>query len=626
MKNGFYKKIFNLLFCAALFLFLPLKGYGVDNLDEDELAPKVVVSAQRASKPNSRSAENILVITEEDIESLPAKDVGDLLRYFPGVDLQLNGLFGQSTSLSIHGSDSRQVLFMVDDIPFNTQLSGQANPTQISLEHVKRVEIIKGASSSAWGSSLGGVINVITKDAGVSEKMHGTFTSSFAEFATTQQSLELSGDVDNMRYFFSGNYLNSDGPKDVTDIKSTNGFGKLSYAFNEEMKIVGSFGYTQADVLYGTTNTNTINSQPYNTRYGKLLFQYDNEETVFNLAYKINDQDFTTDFINASTRAVNFSTVSHNLYQGISINSSWTIFDRDLLVAGADFDWHRLKSNNFLSSAKDISMQAPYVNYTLSLEHWDFIPGVRYDNNDQFGSQVSPSLGIIYHFDNEQKTLVRTKISRAFNAPPLLWIFNDDPAFLVGPNPDLKAERAIVYELGLETELFSSFAMELNLHRSEVKDAIGLRQEGGVFIRDNFRKFRRQGVELILNYQLTEHVRFYTSGAFNDVENRETKETVRDQGVTRQRFTFGTLINDWFGFNAHLFGYYNRFNSPPSLQPNDRKPIFDFKISKAFKQFYQDMDLQIFFNIHNITNSKYWSSITFPLPQRYFEGGFSLSF
>jgi hypothetical protein len=38
------------------------------------------------------------------------------------------------------------------------------------------------------------------------------------------------------------------------------------------------------------------------------------------------------------------------------------------------------------------------------------------------------------------------------------------------------------------------------------------------------------------------------------------------------------------------------------------------------------VDLELFLNLYNLTNSKYWSSPTFPLPERYFEGGVSVSF
>jgi outer membrane receptor protein involved in Fe transport len=312
----------------------------------------------------------------------------------------------------------------------------------------------------------------------------------------------------------------------------------------------------------------------------------------------------------------------------MSLNGSMDIFEYSTLVIGADFDWHALKSNRYLDRGKNISMQAPYMNATIPWDQWDFITGVRYDHNQRFGSQTSPSFGMVYHFEDLRETLMRAKVSRGFNAPPLLWIFNNDPSAFVGANPDLKAERSTAYEAGLETNLLPSLAVGLNFYRADVKDAIALVFDAGngVFIQKNFRKFRRIGGELLLNYRLNDELALYTSGAFNDVENKATGQQVRDAGIARQKFTLGTDYKNAHGFGVNVSGYYNRWSSAASLRPNDRKPIFDMKLTKEFKGAAPNIDVETFLNIHNLTNSKYWSSISFPLPERYFEGGFSVKF
>jgi vitamin B12 transporter len=585
----------------------------------------VIVTAKRVESQQERTAENVAVYTEEDIDKLPARNLGEVLAYIPAVDVQVTSQFGQSTALSIHGSDSRHVLVMVDGIPFNTQLSGQANPTRIPIEHVERIEVIKGASSSAWGSSLGGVVNVITKDVGDSAVPKGNFTSSVAEFSTTKNSLDVSGKIAELGYFVTGSFFETDGPQSVTDVQETKGFGKFSHLLGDEAELTGSFGYSGANVRYGVTPANRINSQPYNSRYGKILLDINKEDFPVKLSYKYNDQDITTDIFNAATGALVSSTVSSSVSHGISLNTYFELYEDNLLVMGADFDWHAFKSNIYLDSGKGISMQAPYINYTLRWNDMDVISGIRFDHNERFGSQTSPSVGMVYHFRDSGRSLARAKISRAFNAPPLLWIFNDAPP-IAGPNPDLKAERSLVYEIGFETDLFDSLDLGLNFYRADIKDAIWLVFKNGAFVRENFRKFRRQGGELLLNYELNDHLMFYASGAFNDAENRETRETVRDQGIARQSFTLGGNYKNESGFGFNLSGYYNRWSSAPSLQPNDRKFIFDAKLTQEFKDILKDIELELFLNVFNLTNSKYWSSITFPLPRRYFEGGLSLKF
>lgn len=595
----------------------------------DSLEEQVYIfTPKRTPQLQQRTAENVAVYTAQDIAKFPARDLSEVLVYIPEVNVQVNGFFGQSTALSIQGSSSRQVLFMVDGIPFNTQLSGQANPTQIPIENIEQIEIIQGGSSSAWGSSLGGVINVITKNVGKTSVPHGSVTSTFGEFKTFKQAVDISGGSEKVGYFFSGSSMQTDGILSDTDVKEKKGFGKIAIPIADDFRLTGAFGYSGADVRYGVTRTNTINSQPYNTRYGSLQLQRDHDGGSFQTAYKYNDQKITTDIYSAPSGTQTSSTISRNSYQGLNLNEDFRWGNDYSSVIGADLEWHGIKSNKFLTQSKTVNTQAPYANTIIGVGLWDIIPGIRYDHNQKFGSQTSPSLGTIYHFEDEHESLIRARIARVFNAPPLLWIVNSDPSQFVGPNPDLQPERAYSYELGLETHPVSSWDASLNYYLADVKDAIALVFDSSqsVFVQENFRKFRRQGVELKTRYKVSSHWSLFSSGAFNDVENLTTKQTVRDQGIARQRYTFGVDVQGLGGWGLNVQGYYNRWSSQASLQPNDRKPIFDAKITKTFKPILKDIDLRAFFNIHNITNSKYWSSITYPLPRRYFEGGFAADF
>ncbi len=587
----------------------------------------VVVTARRAPSKSRHSPEQVEIITAEDIERLPARDLTEVLSYSPAIDVQLNGQFGQSTALSLNGSNARQVLLLIDGIPFNTQLSGQANPSAIPVEMIERVEIIKGGASSAWGSSLGGVVNVITKSAG-GERVSGQFNSSFAEFGTFQESLSLAGSVKELGYFASGSYYKTDGPQRFGEAEKKSVLTKLSLPIGDLGIIQSTFGYHDAFAQYGLKTASNYSTQPYYARYGQVILSREDGDDVLSVALKFNHQDITTDTKSVSTNASQFETISNNFYRGISLNGHKDFADFGALVMGADFDWHTIKSNRYLSEAKGISAQAPFANYSLEVNGWEFVPGIRYDRNDQFGSQTSPSFASVYRFAQLPETSVRGKISRVFNAPPLMWIYNFDPGFQVGANPDLEAERATVYELGGSTVFGDDFNMDLNFYLSDVRDAIALVQDPitNYYVQRNFSKFRRQGAELTFDYDWSETLSFSASGAFNDVENRQTGRSVRDQGIARQKYSLAAHFHSVTGFSAELLGQYNRWSSEPSLRANDRKPIWDFKLSQAFVDFWANVDGKIFFSIHNLTNSKYWSNIDFPLPRRYFEGGFSLEF
>ncbi|MFC1510411.1 TonB-dependent receptor plug domain-containing protein [Candidatus Omnitrophota bacterium] len=587
---------------------------------------KIVITPTRSALSANRVAENITVISAENISNLPAQNLPEILQQVPGLNVQVTNKFGQSTALSIQGSDARQVLLMVDGIPFNTQLSGQANPSRIPLEIIDRIEIIKGASSSVWGSSLGGVINVITKSSTSTKALEGTLTSSYAGFKTTDNVLELHGKVNTINYLFSGKNLSTKGTLSRSSVHEKSGFGKISTPLGDEATIDASFGYSGASVYDGVRPNNRWYSSPYNTRYGKMSFNKESLHYDMNISYKYNDQDITSNSYSAATDALVFSTVSSNVYHGLSLNSTVKPSDTDTFVAGADFDWTTFKSSHYLPSSKHISMQAPYLNYTKNINNWDLLASLRFDNNAHFGSQTSPGAGVVYHLKNKLNTKLRARVTRAFNAPPLLWLYNDDATYFVGANPDLKAERAMTYEVGVSSKLCDRATLDLNLHYADIKDAIATTFENGRYRKKNFKKFKRQGAELSLNIDLNDYINLFASSAFNDVRNKTTNELVRDQGVARQSFSIGTYLKNNHGLKVSIIGTYNRWMSDPSLEANDQKFIWNAKLSQSFPQTVNNIDLKLFFNIYNLTNSKYWSAISYPLPKRYYEGGFSLNF
>ncbi len=616
------------------FFFLPLSfSHAAEQNDSQEksiiyLKP-IIVSAKRTESfglEESYVAENATVITRDEINNLPARNLTEALRYVPGVDIAPGFKFGQASAVTIHGSNARHVLLMVDDIPFNTHLSGQANPTQIPLMNVKQIEVIKGASSSAWGSSLGGVINVLTQDVGDTAVPKISLKETYAEYETTQHDLNLSGKIQDAGYLLSGSFFSADGIGANDDVKESKFFGKIAQPLGEDFNISASFGYSGAKAVDEVIRSHRLYERPYQARYGKLQLGYEPRDD-FNckIAYKYNNQDISTDIYNTLTAQQLSSTVSHHVFHGLSLNADYRFENDDLLVAGADFEWQEIKSNNYLTSSQDISIQAPYMNYTFQQERWELIPGIRFDNADRFGNQWSPSLGYVYHFNSN--TLGRAKVARDFNAPPLLWIFNDDPTLLVGPNPDLKAERGILYELGLETEV-KKLNAKLNWYWADIKDALNIvfNSDLGVFRAENVRKFRRQGVEGNLRYKLSPEWQIYGNAGFNHSVNRTTRQIVRGNGTARQSFQLGVQYKHDKGFGCHLLGSYNRWDSVPSQEPNDRKPVFDLKVTQDFKRIFHHTDVQFFVHVYNIANSKYWSDISFPDPERYFEGGFVLSF
>ncbi len=581
---------------------------------------EIIVTPRRASVGLGDVTENITVISSRQLSELPAKNLSEVLNYISGVDIPPSRGFGRATSISIQGADSRQVRVMIDGIPLNLQSSGQVNPAEFPVENIERIEVIKGAASSIWGPGLGGVINIITKDTGNTLMPKGSVTSSFAEFRTRRNSFDLSGKAAGLGYYALSSYMESGGKGPHDDVLEKKTFNKLSYDLKDAGKINASFGYSGARVNSGIFPDGSWQAQPYRTRYGKIGWENDFGVSDVKIDLKHSRHNVITGFFNSSSdEEPAFRVQSEDLLYQSSLSTSSHPREKDLLILGADLDYDAIKSSVYLSKAKSLKSYAPYSNYTLKINPWDLNFGLRYDNNSEFGEQVSPALGAVFHFDNIADTLARVSVSRAFSAPPLLWKFNENPALNTAANPDIKPERAWVYETGIESRPLSFLWVNLSLYRSDIHDAINSAENdlGQVYMK-NFQKFRRQGAEFQCKIKLFAGINFLGKAAFNDIEDRSTKKTVRGGGKPRQSFDTGLEYKNKIGLTVNLLGYYNRWNEPVSSQSNDRKMLYDLKLSQEWK------NLLSFVNIYNLTNSKYWSDYFFPLPERYFEGGVSL--
>ena len=205
---------------------------------------KDLVTPTRSPKPISQVAENITVIDAEEIEAINAHTLTDILNYIPGVQLEIRGGPGSITFAHIQGSDFRHVLVMIDGVALNNLSDNFADIGSIPVQQIERVEIVKGPASSSWGSSLGGVINVISKSAADSRRFGGTASASIGERNTGDYRGEASGRVGALAYYLYTGKLLSDGLTTGSSFDGNNFYAKLHWSAGEKSGILLTLGYT----------------------------------------------------------------------------------------------------------------------------------------------------------------------------------------------------------------------------------------------------------------------------------------------------------------------------------------------------------------------------------------------
>lgn len=128
----------------------------------------VVVTAERVPEGRESIPAAVTVLTREEIERLPAEDLGELLRYLPGFHVNFGTPFGGAPMVSARGffggGEAEYVQLLVDGVPVSDVESGLADWRRIRAADVERIEALRGPASAMYGdTALGGVIQVFTR-------------------------------------------------------------------------------------------------------------------------------------------------------------------------------------------------------------------------------------------------------------------------------------------------------------------------------------------------------------------------------------------------------------------------------------------------------------------------------
>ena len=198
----------------------------------------VIVSAALVDQPLSRTPDSVTVITGRELESRQQFMLGAALRFVPGITVQQSGGPGTLTSVFTRGGESDYTLVLVDGVRANA-FGGGIDLSQVPLEDVERIEVVRGPQSALYGSdAIAGVVQVITRSGGKpsaqAQVEGGSRDMRRAAGATT-------GEVNGVRWHLGANYFEDAG------FTGTGASGKtVSNDDAQERQGSGSIGWRHA--------------------------------------------------------------------------------------------------------------------------------------------------------------------------------------------------------------------------------------------------------------------------------------------------------------------------------------------------------------------------------------------
>ena len=628
-------------------------------------AHEVTITARREVETLQKVSQNIEVLTATELDQTPSVNILQSLNNVTGVDVETgSGKTSLGTFMSIDGYDDIYIKKMVDGVDIGEVVSNWSMINSYPKDMVEQIEVIKGGSSSVWGSNMGGIINVITKRPRNMEKPTISLRGSYGHFGnmnfenasaypnsggTTSLAASITGSYKDFGYMLGYNNDAHDGFVRYATEKNHNLFAKFGYNFSDT---------TYLDFLF---NTNTIKNQnlaflvvdflppdfPYYWNYqqdSKAIAQVASLKFVTNVTpslnleaqLKFNKMDFntTTEYLDGCLFQPPAGTIESQKFvdqkMGFTIKGAYRPSESFSLVSGIDY--YRIKADfsNFIASQPLIYVDsvAPFVNMELRKGNLGVTFGARYDYDSSFGSQLSPSLGATYNFG--KASLVRFGVARTFKVPPLWYTLGESYFDLILPNPNLKPERAWAYNLGFETQEYRYVYVKASVYYHNMKDGIArvAADIPGRYTWGNITKFIRKGYEAELGvmpgYGFTAYI-----GTNRNTHKNDTAGAVLTWIPTRTHKLGLKYQNDKLNLLFNLRGRYLWWNMDADTAslffPHDKKWIFDLKISKGL-DFIKGVKANVFLDVFNLTNKLYWDRSDAPNPRRWMDFGLEINF
>lgn len=510
----------------------------------DSAMEEMIVSSSRIEMPLRQIGTSVSVIDGAEIQLRGYTSLTDVLRTQPGVAASNSGGLGKATSLRIRGEESFRTLMMIDGVDVSDSSGPQVGPRLenfIASNDIEKVEILRGSQGFIYGADAGGVINVFTKTG--EGDLGGSVGLEAGRYGTQQVDANVSAGNETGDFFIGVTDLESDGfnsrtsdnvLRDEDGVENTTVHAKLGWNATEDLRlqlvvrdIDSETEFDNCFVPVVFTRTNVCTSEKDQTT-AKLAATYDMGNFSHYLGYA--ETDTTRD--NFSEGA--FSNGSEGEINRAEYMGSYRFSDTTTVVAGVDLEEEIVSNNSGLDV--DREQLGLYVEFNGEIaSNWFVSAGLRNDDNDDFGNFTSGRLSSAYvmDFDDGSSIKYRASYGTGFRAPSLFEI--DYNSTGTGVSNNLDEETSSGYDLGVEYYSANGMRVELVYFNQEVEDAIdyefssddvtfdtlidGYVQLNGIS--------KSEGVELSLEYPITEDVAILGNMTYNETEDPSGDQRAR---------------------------------------------------------------------------------------------------
>lgn len=418
---------------------------------------QVVVTGTRTPKLLKDVPIVTRVISEQDIKRTDATNIGELLQTeLPGIEFSYS--MNQQTSLNMSGFGGNSVLFLVDGERLAGETLDNVDYSRLNMDNVQRIEIVKGAASSLYGSNaVGGVVNIISRESqepwsvnlngryGAHNEQRyggsvgfnqGRFNSITNVQYTSIDAIDLSKGTDNT---------------EVGDYSTIYGHSTLNIKERLTFEAADALKFTaRASYFFRERSSSESLKDHYRSFTGGLKGNYSpTDKDDLELSYAFDQYD-KSDYLVPTDRDVrDYSNVQHT----VRTLYNHTFAGKHILTAGGDYMRDYLMSYQFEDNGSHTQHTADaFAQFDWNpRKKFNLIAGLRFDwFSEAKLSHFSPKLGLMYKLKN---CSLRGSYAGGFRAPTLKEMYMNfymGNIFMIYGNPDLKPESSHNFSLSAE--------------------------------------------------------------------------------------------------------------------------------------------------------------------------------
>ncbi len=578
-----------------------------------------VVTSTRTERSVASLPVPVQVVTAESIQKSGVSRLNEIVQEQTG--LITVPFFGGGEGIQIQGLDAAYVMILIDGQPLVGRSAGTLDLSRITVNNIERIEIIKGASSSLYGSeALAGVVNIITKKLITDGDWKLNLNYRLATFNTNDATASIRYGKNKIAFELFGNYFSAQGYdlggnslfQTVEPFYNYTLQPKLKIQLSEQTDLVANIRY----YAQNQENRAVISGDAYE---GESIIDEWNNSIFIN--QKINDQlKIVYDLYATNYKTHEYlNDVSEDLFEE-NFYDQWFFRPEvrahwrkglNLLTTGIGMNHETMERTYFTERAR-LNSAYVFAQYEWFIkEKLNILAGFRYDHHYQYQSQFSPKLGLNYKYNAHLS--IKASAGYGYKAPDLRQLYFDFTnssfgytvaGYNVAPNrlallesqgqilfsnnldfsAPLKPESSINTNIGAFYQK-DKWSFDANFFYNQIQNlidtrAIAQRTNGqSVFSYFNLDQIFTYGIELNTTHYIHKNLTFHAGYQYLVAKDKTTIEQLAEGALFARNpntlSSFRLIPNDYFGL-------FNRSRHMINLKVNYNLSKYNTNINARF--------------------------------------------